>query len=210
MNPKDCAWSVADLEDAMDQLRKAQVRDVPQRGARTLGLMPSWQASGLGELSAAELQGVCGLWCAGSDKRFPMPGQLLVLLAADRKSRRRGVEAAHGGQVPDSVKAESGEFRGWVDRVFGREWIQDGRRYREFVTASDFHGHSTEIPQRWQAMGYTVELRVPPNRCPDAVGLEWRAGFERDLTRFGAPRLKVQLKTERARAANDRPVGALS
>ena len=170
---KDCAWSFEDLEDAMDQLRKVGVRDVPNRGARTLGLMPTWQDSGLGDLSAGELQGVIGLWCAGDDKRFPMPGQLLSLLAADRKSRRRATEAAHGGQVPEEVRAAAGEFIGWAARVFGREMVKDRQRFRDFIVACDRPGHGGEIPHRLLAMGYTVELQVPRHRTPEGVGLEW-------------------------------------
>lgn len=191
------SWTPADLVNALHRLNAAGVRDVPTDFAGALRLAPVWREHPqIVDLDGEALVRAVDVWIAAQSSpkglRMPTPAMLSAAMADRTRASRRQEEAKHGGQVPDAVKVARGQFAGWVSRVFGRERVQGGRRWREYITACDYPGHNQEIPPRFVAMGYTIELPVPANRSPDKVGLDWRNAFERDYSDFGKPHVSIQ------------------
>lgn len=204
----DQAFDLSAMIDALERLVRAGVPNVDRSPSAAMRLMVEWKRNErMATLTAEQLARCVDAWIAAQSSprsaRMPTPAMLLQARAEEYRGQQRVEQARHGGQVPDAVRSERGEFTGWVTRVFGREWTQGGRWYREFITAFDHPGHSAEIPRRLFEAGYTVELPVPPHRSPEGVGLAWRGDRAPDHGRFGAPRLKVSLSAERGRARAD-------
>lgn len=190
--------------EALHRLHAAGVRDAYPDPSRVVLIGSTWHGhERMGTFTHEQILRCVDAWLAaqksGAALKMPTPAMLLTARADQVRGERRAIEAQHGGQMPESVKAERGEFRGWVDRVFGREWTQYGQWYRAYMTAADYPGHDGVIPAKFAEMGYTVELPVPANRSPDAVGMAWVGPHKQDLSHFGAPRVSVSARVERGR-----------
>lgn len=190
--------------EALHRLHAAGVRDAYPDPSRVVLIGSTWHGhERMGTFSHDQILRCVDAWLAaqksGAVLKMPTPAMLLTARADQVRGERRVIEAKHGGQIPEAVKAERGEFRGWVDRVFGREWVQQGQRFRAYMTAADYPGHGSVIPQKFIDAEYTVELHVPTNRSPDSVGMAWVGAYKQDLSYFGAPRVSVSARVERGR-----------
>lgn len=190
--------------EALHRLHAAGVRDSYPDPSRVVLIGSTWHGhERMGSFTHDQIIRCVDAWLAaqksGAVLKMPTPAMLLMARADQIRGERRAIEAQHGGQIPEAVKAERGEFRGWVDRVFGREWGQQGQRYRAYMTAADHPKHGSDIPKKFVDAGYTVELPVPANRSPDSVGMAWVGRYKQDLSHFGAPRVTVSARVERGR-----------
>lgn len=165
--------------DACHRLRTQQVRGVPTDARGQALLLSDWRSwEPTRDLERAELLALIDAHTAKGGKYMPTAHDFATLAAEARKVQRReaAIEQPSGEEGASARQAATFE-----DVVFGREWTQDGRRYRQYTIATRVGGYTGKHgpgmmslargDQGWRLL--EEEMKANRGRSPDSIGLEW-------------------------------------
>lgn len=173
------ALDLPTIIDACHRLRTQQVRGVPADARGHALLLADWRSwEPTRDLERAELLALIDAHTAKGGRFMPSAHDFATLAAEARKVQRReaAIEQPSGADGANARQAATFE-----DVVYGREWAQNGRRYRQYMTAARVGGYTGKHGPGMVALARELdgwrlleeEMRDGKGRSPDSIGLGW-------------------------------------